>query len=102
MKVEKLDDEEEFEAEDVMDVIKAINDYSWVEAGDEGQYDGASIKATILGISYRYMYMHMYMHINWLIFIVFNDYIYIYLSFIFTIILYILTIFKIIYTVNPY
>lgn len=44
------------------------------EAGDVGQYDGASIKATILGISYRYMYMH----INWLIFIVFNDYIYIY------------------------
>lgn len=27
MKVEKLDDEEEFEAENVMDVIKAINDY---------------------------------------------------------------------------
>lgn len=49
MKVEKLDDEEEIEAEDVMDVIKAINDYLWVEAGDEGPYDG---------ISYRYMYMH--------------------------------------------
>lgn len=53
MKVEKLDDEEEIEAEDVMDVIKAINDYLWVEAGD-GPYDGA----IILGISYRYMYMH--------------------------------------------
>lgn len=54
MKVEKLDDEEEIEAEDVMDVIKATNDYLWVEAGDEGPYDGA----IILGISYRYMYMH--------------------------------------------
>lgn len=27
MKVEKLDDEEEIEVEDVMDVIKVINDY---------------------------------------------------------------------------
>lgn len=36
MKVEKLDDEEENGAEDVMDVIKAITDYLWVEAGDEG------------------------------------------------------------------
>lgn len=36
MKVEKLDNEEEIEAEDVKDVIKAINDYLWVEAGDEG------------------------------------------------------------------
>lgn len=49
MKVEKLDDEEEIEAEDVMDVIKAINDYLWVEAGDEGPYDGA----IILGVSYN-------------------------------------------------
>lgn len=36
MKVEKLDDEEEFEVEDVMDVIKVINDYLWVEVGDVG------------------------------------------------------------------
>lgn len=36
MKVEKLDDEEEIEVEDVMDVIKVINDYLWVEVGDEG------------------------------------------------------------------
>lgn len=49
-----MDDEEEFEAKDVMDVIKVINDYLWVEARDGGPYDGA----TILGISYRYMYMH--------------------------------------------
>lgn len=52
--------------EDVMNVIMAIDDYLWVETGDEGPYDGASIKATILGISYRYMHMHVY----WLIFIV--------------------------------
>lgn len=49
MKVEKLDDEEEIEVEDVMDVIKVINDYLWVEVGDEGLYDGV----IILGIFYN-------------------------------------------------
>lgn len=29
--------------EDVMNVITAIDDYLWVEAGDEGPYDGATL-----------------------------------------------------------